>query len=209
MKKLIFFLPIFFFSFQVICQFSPINDLQDFKRKVDKTSSAMNTMSSDFIQEKHLSFMTEPIITKGVFKFSAPNKIRWEYNDPFSYILVINNDQLYINDEGNKNKIDLGSNDMFKQVNKIISDALMGRVLTDDGRFEYNVAEDDQLYKINLQPIEEEIKAYLSEIEVYFQKSNLLVSKVKMYEDGGDFTLIKFTNNQMNTPLGQNIFEIE
>ncbi len=196
-------LTLFLFSipFLAVAQFTKVKDESEFKQRTDEINAATNTMSSEFVQVKHLSFMSEPILTEGRFRYKKPNKIRWEYTQPFSYILIINNDQLYIDDEGNQNEVDLGNNDMFKQINKIISDALMGKVLESNGQFQYILEESKKKYKITLTPHEKSLEQYLRTIEVFFEKEDMIVSKVIMRENEEDFTEIKFNNKKLNINL--------
>ena len=206
-----YFLLISLFTIPTFCfgQFTAVKDESVFKTKTEQINATTNTMASEFVQEKHLSFMSEPIFTEGRFRYKKPNMIRWEYTQPFSYILIINNDQLYIDDEGNQNEIDLGNNDMFKQINKIISNALMGKVLESEGQFSYVLEESSSSYRIILTPIEKALEQYLQTIEVFFDKDNMIVSKVIMRESEEDFTVIKFNNNKLNTNLKDAEFELK
>ena len=189
-------------------QYTLVQDESEFKRKTREITENSLTMTSDFIQEKHLSFMSEPIITKGKFRYKKPNRVRWEYTEPFSYILIINEDQLLIDDEGHQNKIDLGNNDMFKQINKIVSNALMGKVMDDSEQFAHTLEASETEFKINLVPIDKSLEKYIKTIEVYFDKKTLIVSSVMLEESSEDYTKIKFINKVLNAPIEDQEFEL-
>jgi outer membrane lipoprotein-sorting protein len=196
-------------SFASQAQYTVIEDISEFKTRVDALTESTMSMSSDFSQEKHLSFMSEPIVTKGIFKFMKPGSIRWEYTKPFSYILIIKDNQLLIDDEGNQNEIDLGNNAMFKEVNGIMSNALMGKVLEDDGKFSSVVEKSDKDYRITLLPKDETMLTYIQKIEVFFDLDSLIVSEVILRESEEDFTLIKFTNKALNANIDEAEFAIK
>ena len=190
-------------------QFTKVEDESAFKAEAEAITKAMETMSSDFTQEKHLSFMTEPIITAGKYHYKKPNKIRWEYTSPFSYILIINNDKLFIDDEGNQNKIDLGNNQLFNQINETISNALTGKVLDYSEQFSHSLEESETDFKINLFPKEKAFEEYIEQIEVFFDKESMIVSQVILKEASEDFTKIIFENKQLNKPIEDSVFEMK
>ena len=97
MKKhillLTFLIPITLFA-QVPKGFTPVKDTLGFKQKMETQSKLVNSIESDFTQEKYLSVMSEKIISKGHFCFKKINMLRWEYNDPYKYIICINKDKI-------------------------------------------------------------------------------------------------------------------
>src|SRR4051812_45319023 len=99
MKKIIFII-IFLIPLVVAAQppkgFSILKDTTAFKNKMEAQSKLTNTMESDFTQEKYLSVMSENIITKGHFCFKKANMLRWEYTTPYSYLIAINKDKMFI-----------------------------------------------------------------------------------------------------------------
>ena len=86
MKTLITILSLFIFTGILYAQendFKEIKDIDKAKTELAKLSENTATIQSKFIQEKHLSFLTENIISKGEFYFKSPNQLRWEYSEPF------------------------------------------------------------------------------------------------------------------------------
>src|SRR5882672_833749 len=69
-----------------------------FKEQFAASSQKTNTIQSDFIQEKNLSMLSEKIVSKGKFWFKKENFVRMEYNQPFKYLMILNNGKVYITD---------------------------------------------------------------------------------------------------------------
>lgn len=187
----------------------PLQEVDAFKAKIAEVTENTNTLQSSFTQTKVLSFMTDPILTEGAFKYKKPNLIRWEYTSPFSYILIINDDKIMIDDEGNQNEIDLSANEMFKQINNIISDALLGKVLDNSEQFSHQLFSGQNNFKIILTPIDQQLGDFIETVEVYFDKDEYIVSETIMYEPGGDYTKIVFENKQLNDQIDNLIFELK
>ena len=70
--------------------------------------------------------LSDKIISKGKFWFKKENKVRMEYMQPFQYLMILNNNNIYIKDGQKENKISAGSNKLFQQVNKIVVDCVRG-----------------------------------------------------------------------------------
>ena len=58
-------------------------------------------------------------------------------------------------------------------------------------------------------PKNEKMKKMLNEIQIYFDKKDLTVSKLKMLELDGDYTLIDFYDKKTNTPINDEIFIVK
>ncbi|MDR2945539.1 MAG: outer membrane lipoprotein carrier protein LolA, partial [Candidatus Adiutrix sp.] len=44
--------------------------------------SGIVSLSGEFVQEKKLNFLAEPLVSKGKFHFSRPDYLEWEYVEP-------------------------------------------------------------------------------------------------------------------------------
>ena len=104
------------------------------KAKVKALAFSTETISSDFVQYKHLDFLDNDIETNGKLAFKAPDLVKWEYVNPFKYSVLFKDEKLFINDEGNKSDINIGSNKIFKQLNRLIISSVKGDMF-DDAEF--------------------------------------------------------------------------
>src|SRR6516165_1308618 len=93
-------------------------------------SQKTNSIRSEFVQEKSLSMLDEKMISRGRFFFKKENRVRMEYEKPFSYLMIINNNQVFIRDGEKENKISAKSNKTFSQINRIMIDCVQGTMLT-------------------------------------------------------------------------------
>ena len=84
--------------------FTLVKDVEIVQLKINKVASSIETIKSRFVQEKHLSFMTEAIVSEGLFRFKKENQLRWEYTQPFEYLILFNGDKIIIKDK-NKTKV--------------------------------------------------------------------------------------------------------
>jgi outer membrane lipoprotein-sorting protein len=186
--------------------FKAMKDTALFKSKADKMSRETNSIESDFIQVKNLAILSEKITSKGHFCFQKQNNLRWEYSEPYKYIIVINKEKILIKDENNKvKKYDMNSNKVFKEINDIMIACVNGNILRSD-KFTVSYFENDKNYKIELVPLAKSMKESLKKINMYFDKNVTSVIKLEMVESTDDITTIDFTNKKINAPVAAEKF---
>src|SRR3954469_22131713 len=162
MKKLLilFFLSSLAAHAQVPAGFKPVKDTTAFKQKMEAQSRLITSLESDFTQEKYLSVMSEKIISKGHFQFKKVNMLRWEYNDPYNYLIAINKDKMFIKDQGKVSKYDINSNKMFKSINEMMVNTVQGNLLNNKD-YKAKFYENDKFYLLELSPTQKGAKDFL------------------------------------------------
>jgi outer membrane lipoprotein-sorting protein len=204
-------LLILFFCTQIsiaqVNAFKPMKDVKGFTAKFDEVSKKLHSIKSDFVQEKHLSFMEDNIMSKGIFRYKKDNRVRLQYVTPFEYLMVLNNGKMYIKDGNKVNKFDTHSNKLFRQINDMMINTLNGDVLHSN---EYAVSylENESQYLLEMVPQDKTIQDIVSKIKIYVDKKNITVSKIEMIEKSGDFTLLSFLNVQQNTEIKDEEFVV-
>lgn len=189
--------------------FKTLKDTAAFKQKVDKMSSSTNSLESDFVQVKNLSMLSEKITSKGHFCFQKQNNLRWEYSDPYKYVIVINKEKILIKDENSKvKKYDMNSNKVFKEINDIMISCVNGDILR-SSKFTVSYFENEKAYKLELIPLNKAMKESLKKINMYFDKNVTSVTKLEMVENGDDITSIDFSNKKINAPVAPEKFTLK
>ncbi|MEO8759948.1 MAG: outer membrane lipoprotein carrier protein LolA [Bacteroidia bacterium] len=177
--------------------FKPVKDTVSLKEKINLISKQTNSLESDFVQVKTLSMLSEKITSKGHFCFKKDNLLRWEYVNPYTYIIVINKDKVLIKDETKLKKYDMNSNKIFKEINDIMISCINGNILASN-KFKIGYSENDKTYRLELTPLVKGMKESLKKIYMYFDKAVTSVIKLEMVESTDDFTVIDFTNKKVN-----------
>ena len=181
--------------------FKPMSDIATFKEKLAVMSGATQTIVCNFVQEKNLSVLSEKVISKGQFYFKKENNIRWEYTDPYKYLIIISNNQLFTRDDKNQNQYDIQSSAMFQEMNKFISGCIQGDILKNDRDYAITYFESSRSYYVTLIPRNEKMKQMLNEVQIFFDRKDLTVSSLKMIESGEDYTRINFIDKKLNTEI--------
>ena len=188
--------------------YKAMEDNTAFKQQFSAAAKKLNTIQSDFVQEKNLAMLSEKITSGGKFWFKKENLVRMEYTTPFRYLMIINKNNVYIKDDQKENKISARSSKMFQQINRIIVDCVQGTAL-DNNDFTVKTYEGKDGYMIYLSPVAKAMKDLFNNINLVVDKKDYSILRMEMVEAGGDNTIIRFTNKQLNIPVSDALFAIK
>lgn len=177
-----------------------------FKEKVRETATKTQSITSDFIQEKHISVLDNDITAEGKLVFKAPDLVKWEYLTPYRSTAVFKDDKLYVNEEGKKSEVDLSKNKLFRSLNSLIVSSIKGDMF-DESQFELRYFNTESGYLARFIPKDNRIKKYIASFEMKFSEDNAEVTEVKLIEPNEDYTAIFFKNKQLNTSVSDTVFE--
>ena len=196
MRKLLLFLILVYQSSigQTILNEIKANEL---KNNIIKSSSETKDIISEFIQYKHLSFLEKDIISKGKLIYIEPNYIKWEYNYPFDYECIFETGKLTIINEGQANQIDISSNSLFKEINKLIANTLKGNMFNEE-KFDIQYYDNNTNYLIKFILKEKNLMKYFYAFQLLFDKKKYHVIEIKIIENNDDFTKIVLLNKKIN-----------
>src|SRR4051794_4695121 len=79
-------------------EFKPAANPDKILSDLRKSSLATTSIQADFKEEKYLSFLKDPEKSSGMFYFKKADRMRWEQQVPFKYIILINGDKLRVQD---------------------------------------------------------------------------------------------------------------
>ncbi len=199
---------IFLFSFAAIGQNTPLSDpeMKKFTQGVALEAKSLESLSSDFVQTKYIQLMEDSAVSRGKLYYKAPNVLKWEYSSPYNYKILFKENQLFINDDGDKSITNLRSNKLFEKLVSLISGSVNGKLLADQENFDISFFRNGEKVSAVIIPRDPSLKQMFSEIILIFSKDHRLYS-VQLMEEEGDYTQIDFKNIKMNQQLNRAIFE--
>jgi outer membrane lipoprotein-sorting protein len=187
--------------------FKPVADIPSFKKEFQSQSAKVLSIESSFTQEKILTALTEKITSTGKFWFKRSNKVRIEYVKPFSYVMVMNDDKMLVRDNQKENRVNVKSNKLFQQVNRIMIDCVQGTIL-DSKDFATKVFENDKNYLLEMTPVSKSLREFFQTIVLKVDKKDYSVSVIEMNEPSGDTTSILFTDKKLNAQISDAVFAL-
>jgi len=186
--------------------FELLKNTQALKEGVKAMAVNTTSITTAFKQEKHISILTKPLKSEGQMYFKKPDMLKWAYTSPYDYAIIFKAETIIINDEGKVSNFDLSASKSFMEINQIIVNSVSGNILQEE-QFDIQYLSSSKYYLAKMEPKAEQLKSYIAVIEVYIDKNDFTVSKIKLIEKGGDYTLIDFYDKSLNTDISDEIFE--
>lgn len=180
-------------------------EIVSFKKTVKEVATKIKSLSTDFVQYKHLDFLSKDIETSGKMAFKEPNMLQWQYKKPYSYSIVFKNGKIFIDDEGKKSSMDVNSSKIFGKINKLIVGSVSGDMF-DDKEFSISYFKNKINNITKFIPKDAALKKYINQIELTFDKDDATVIQIKLLESSEDYTRIVLKNKILNEKIDSSIF---
>ena len=162
--------------------------------------AAVQTIQSDFTQEKHLSLLTAPVISHGKFAFTKkPSRLRWENTEPFKNGFLLLENETFRLEKGTKKPI---KHAMASQVAGQMKMWLMFDLET------LSKTHTLEFFDGGVRLTPKAANGVFTQITVWFSSQNpQALEKIRLEESGGDYTVLTFTNTRINEPILEEVFQ--
>lgn len=171
--------------------------------------NTVQNLQADFRQERHLSILIEPLISRGKCYFEKPLKLRWEISEPYQSILIYKDDQVSKFDavNGKLRKLELGSEDLMRGILKQIISWMQGDFSQTQNIYHLQIYK-SAYFRLELKPKSKELQKNIQSIDLVFNKNLKHIETVTIQESPDDFIKIIFSNEQNNTDIEPAIFDL-
>lgn len=177
-------------------EFTPISADQrtNFVAKIKETAKSTTRLNCNFIQQKHISVLTEVSESKGLMTYSFPSNLRWEYISPEPFAFIIEDGKSRIENGTGEIEMPEQAKRMVASLSNMIMSMVNGSAFDNSKNYDMKFFSNGNQTMIELSPKSAKIKRAFSLIKVIIDNRTYLSSSVEMVEKGGDKTVIKFTN---------------
>lgn len=177
------------------------------ENEIKTATSKLATISSQFVQNKHVSGMTKDLTCQGLFMYKKSGKIRFDYTTPMKYTMIVNGDKMNM---GGKT---ITAKSGMKEMLTMLEACMTGNMEPLKAKYNLVYTQTDKSYSIKITPKTK--NNFVEELIVTLNKSDKLVTKVKMVEPvksgkkGNDYTEYTFSNTKKDTALDDKKFEVK
>jgi outer membrane lipoprotein-sorting protein len=166
------------------------------------------TLVARFEQETSAEMLVEAEESKGTFYYEAPDKVRWQYEEPTPKVIVINGEQLitWYQDLHRAEKVQVGrySDAVFKYLGA--SGSL--ETLMDYFSLRVDFPKSKEPYRIDLVPRYKRVEKRLREMSVSIDGRLFVPVELSYVEPNGDSTHYLFSDFRVNQPLPPTHFDL-
>lgn len=175
--------------------FAQSND--EIMAKLTQAAASMKSMQCNFTQNKTMSMLAEPTVSKGRMCYVSPDKMKWEYTDPYPFAIKVDGEKMTKIADGKEEILDT-KNRMYQGMMKIIMSSATGKNLFDKSTFDVTISCDGNFWRADMKPKKSDMKRMFSTMTFYFEKKRDIINKVVLTEANGDNTTIQFTDIILN-----------
>ena len=209
-KKTIFLLLLALLTTSVWAQSEkPLSEAESQKvvASLTQAASSMQTMQCRFVQEKSSSMLAEPSIAKGTMHYAAPDRMRWEYTEPYAFALVVNGERIVKVTDGKAEALDAKSGRMYQGMVGLIMGSASGKKLFDPTVFDVVLYDEGTCWRADMTPKRRDMKRMFSQLMFRFDKKTNGISRVEFKDAGGDVTSIRFEEMKLNGSIDEKVFQ--
>jgi outer membrane lipoprotein-sorting protein len=167
----------------------------------------LQTISSNFTQEKHVSMLREPLLSSGRFVYERPDRLHWETDKPSPAGFVVSGGKAkrWVGDPRKAETFDVQKDPVAKAIVEQVFAWARADYPWLEKRYRITVMEDKPT-SLRLLPLSSQEKKYISHINITFSEDWSHVSSVDIYEKGEDYVRIIFSHTLLNEPVRKDLF---
>ena len=175
--------------------------------KIAESAAQVQTLSCDFIQEKHFSMLKNVLSSKGRLYYKRNDRLRWELSEPTASGFAVNGKQAKRWDEKSGKTLTFEVHKV--PFIKVFTDQVFAWAQADfkwlQQRYHIEVLNAKPV-DLKLSPIFSQEKKYVDHLRIAFARGASYVRTVEVHEPDGDFIRIRFINPKINEPLLDSLF---
>lgn len=176
-------------------------------QKVMDNATQVKTLTADFTQYKKVSYVKNELVSSGKFYVKNPDKLAWFYKNPVPYTMIFKEKKMFLEEKGKKKTIDLSRSKQFEKISQAIQLHMNGSDYKDT-EFSPSYYQTTKHYILKLDPIAKDLKKSMKQLILYFDKTNQLVSEIKLIDNANGVTRFVFTNQKVNGTLTDAVFDL-
>lgn len=170
--------------------------------------SDINSIKTDFVQEKHLAIFKNKIIIKGRMYLRKPGKIAWHVEEPIKYKLLITDKVIRQWDEDTNEINEISGNSIFWNIIDQMTVWFSGNYISLLENYDVHIKK-QRPYVLEFIPRGKSIaKKIIKSITVTFREDARYLKQIEFREIKGDTTVIILENTVLNAPLDDSFFRI-
>ena len=179
--------------------------------RLKKVACDLNSVESDFVQEKKLKMFTSPLILTGKVYLKKPDLFAWHTFSPVHYSLVMNKGTARQWDEDSRQvqTMPLKNNPAFAAAITQMRKWFEGDYRSLAADYDLGVLQDNPL-AVSFSAKKGFAGAqFIKEINLYFRPDMRYIARIEVIETSGDTTTITFSNTKINVPIDHAAWEVK
>lgn len=183
------------FTWLVLCSLSPLAQAFDLQQLSDQLARP-DVIHGQFIQEKHLRALPQPLTSKGRFVLAKNHGLLWLLQTPLQQDYRITSNGIARRDGGAWQM--LPNKSASAEQNRLFLAVLQGDSSGLQRDFELSLSGEPQQWKLTLTPRSVLLKQVFNQINI---EGGELVQRIELLETQGDSTVLRMQETTSKQPL--------
>jgi outer membrane lipoprotein-sorting protein len=171
-------------------------------------NAGLKTLTASFVETSTSSLLTRPVIAHGIAIVERPSRVALRYADPEARVILIDGDRMTMSwPAANIRSIkDIGASQ--RRIQSYFVDSSPGELRS---HFQISASEAGDrpgTYLITMVPKRKQILEGMTRLELWLDRTSLLLAALQMTFPGGDTKLMTFTDVKPNAPIDPAWFTI-
>ena len=176
--------------------------------RVAEQQRSLHSLSADFVQLKQSELLLEAVESSGGFLFSAPDKVRWDYEKPDSMVVVFAEDTVTTFHPKEARAELLKVSKKQRRFVRVLAGTQPLDELTDHFSMRLVDPGGPAHYRLTLRPVGNILKKKLRSVEIEIDRALFLPVIIEYNEADGDSTRYEFRNLVLNPEIDDSQFRL-
>ncbi|MDL2281804.1 outer membrane lipoprotein carrier protein LolA [Parabacteroides sp. OttesenSCG-928-G06] len=172
--------------------------------KIKQENLGTTTISSDFKQTMHLTFMDDDVLSNGKFYYRKPDRLLLKYEQPEGEMMLINGENISMVIMDQYTKVSAKSDPAIELIHTIFSSCLEGdaRKIKDAT---VAAAEKNGYYEVVITLKGDKAKN-IQRVKVHYDKQDMALTLLRTEDPDGGYTIYELAGKKLNQPIADSIF---
>ena len=186
-------------------------ELYNLLERLENKISKVNSIQTDFVQEKKLAVFNDKLIIKGIIYLKKPNLLAWHVKEPLRYSIVLNSNTIQQWDEESNQvqKVSIANNPAFGSIFEQLKKWFSGNYTSMLKEYHIKIIDQSPII-LQFVPYKTSVAHNLIEtVTVIFKKDEQYIYQINIEEKCGDSTLLTFVNTCLNCPFDSSVWKVK
>jgi outer membrane lipoprotein-sorting protein len=178
-------------------------DVREVISGLSREMKDIETVQSDFVQEKKLQIFDQKIVMEGRMFLQKPDRFSWHVRKPLRYAMIMDNRVMRQWDEesGSVQPLVFERNPALAAAVQQIQQWFSGAYEVLGGEYDIALVSREPIVLSFFPKTGTASSAVIERVAVAFRPDKRYIERIEIYERGGDSTVLSFTNTSVNTAI--------
>ena len=171
-----------------------------------KQNAGLSTLTASFTETSTSPLLTKPLVASGTVIVERPGRVALRYREPDERTVIIDGDRMTISWPSAKILSTKDISVTQRRIQKYFVDSSPRELRSHFDVTAREASDRPGAYLVTMVPKRKQIQEGITRLELWIDRSTLLLSAMQMTFPGGDTKLMTFAEVKLNVPVDPSMF---